>query len=134
MADDLTDADYERLLLFRTSLRRFLRWSQEQAAAVGMTAAHHQLVLAVRGHPDERGPTIGDVADYLQLRHHSAVGLVDRAANCGLVVRVEDPADSRVVRLELTPLARAQLTRLSAAHLEELSRLGARLAGIWTTR
>ena len=75
----LPDADYEDLLTLRTGLRRFLRWSEQQAEAAGLTPAQHQLLLTIRGHPDRRGPTVGEVADYLLLRHHSAVGLVDRA-------------------------------------------------------
>src|SRR5919108_2566777 len=58
------DADYQRLLEFRTGLRRFLHWSEEQAQAAGVSPAQHQLLLAIRGHADARGPTIGDVADY----------------------------------------------------------------------
>jgi DNA-binding MarR family transcriptional regulator len=81
----LDTADFERLLQLRTGLRRFLRWSEAQARAAGVTPAQHQLLLAVRGHPDPDGPTIGEVADYLVLRHHSAVGLVDRAVTAGLV-------------------------------------------------
>src|SRR5690349_18742362 len=98
----LTDAEYQRLLAFRTSLRRFLHWSEEQAEAAGLTAAHHQLLLAIRGHAGASGPTIGEVAESLLLRHHSAVGLVDRAVKAGLVERQEDAADRRVVRLRLT--------------------------------
>ena len=70
-----------RLLEFRTGLRRFLHWSEEQARAAGLTAAQHQLLLAVRGH--DGGPTIGEVAEQLLLRHHSAVELVDRAERPG---------------------------------------------------
>ena len=81
----LDHAEYERLLRFRTGLRRFLRWSAEQAARVGLTPAQHQLLLAVRGHPDPRGPTVGEVAGYLLLRHHSAVELIDRAQAAGLL-------------------------------------------------
>src|SRR5688572_20240479 len=102
MTRPLGDADYERLLEFRTGLRRFERWSQERAGEAGLTPAQHQLILAVRGHPGSRGPTIGDVADYLQLHHHSVVGLVDRATAAGLVQREHDPHDARVVRLALT--------------------------------
>src|SRR5512133_1292390 len=98
----IADADYERLLEFRTGLRRFLRWSEEQAQAAGVSPAQHQLLLAIRGHPDVRGPTIGDVAEYLLLRHHSAVELIDRAEGAGLVRRRQDRDDHRVVRLELT--------------------------------
>ena len=119
----LDDGDYEQLLAFRTALRRFLHWSSEQAASVGLTAQQHQLLLAVRGHPGPDAPTIGDIADHLLLRHHSAVELVDRAEKAGLVERLVDAGDRRVVRLVLTPAARRLLERLSRAHLEELSRL-----------
>jgi DNA-binding MarR family transcriptional regulator len=121
--DELTGSDYRRLLVFRTEIRRFLRWSEEQAEALGMTPGKHQLLLAVRGHDDERGPTVGDVAECLFLRHHSAVGLVDRAAEDGLVRRERDRDDHRVVRLRLTALGSRKLARLSRRHLEELDRL-----------
>jgi DNA-binding MarR family transcriptional regulator len=127
----LTDEDYQRLLEFRTGLRRFLRWSEDQAAAVGLTAAQHQLLLAIRGHPDPAGPTIGEVADALLLRHHSAVGLVDRAAAAGLVRRRPDGRDHRVVRLGLTARGSKLLARLSSAHLAELADLAARLQPPW---
>jgi DNA-binding MarR family transcriptional regulator len=127
----LGDTEYLRLLEFRTGLRRFLRWSRDQAAAVGLTPAQHQLLLAIRGHDDPRGPTIGEVADYLLLRHHSAVELVDRAARVGLVKRAPDPDDQRVVRLRLTPLGARRLERLAALHLEELGRLVPRMQAIW---
>src|SRR3954453_11724508 len=97
-----TDEDYRRLLELRTGLRRFLRWSERQAAAAGLTPAQHQLLLAVRGHPDPRGPTVGDVAGHLLLRHHSVVGLVDRATTAGLVERGPDSESLSVVRLHLT--------------------------------
>lgn len=126
----VTDADYENLLSLRTAWRRFERWSEQQARAAGLTPAQHQLLLAVKGHRNERGPTIGEVADYLLLRHHSAVGLVDRADAAGLVTRRRDADDHRVVRLRLTRKGAQRLERLSALHLEELKRLGPTLAGI----
>ncbi len=118
-----TDRDYRRLLEFRTELRRFLHWSEEQADAVGLTPAQHQLLLAVRGHDGRQGPTVGDVADSLLLQHHSAVGLVDRTEESGLVRRERDPDDQRVVRLRLTATGTRKLARLSRRHLEELNRL-----------
>ncbi len=127
MVRDLDDADYRRLLQFRIGLRRFLHWSEEQAEKAGLRPAQHQLLLAVRGHEGEQGPTIGDVAGYLLLRHHSAVGLVDRAVKAGLVERHEDAGDRRVVRLRLTPLGSGTLQQLSAAHLEEIQRLTPRI-------
>src|ERR1700685_4815675 len=94
------DADYEDLLALLTGLRRFGRWSEQQAEGAGLTPAQQQLLLAIRGHPDHRGPTVGEVADYLLLRHHSAVGLVDRAEEAGLVTRNRDEKDHRNVRLQ----------------------------------
>ena len=114
---------------FRDGLRRFLHWSEQQAKAAGLTGAQYQLLLAVRGHPD--APSVGDVADHLLLRHHSAVELVDRAERAGLVRRVPDASDQRVVRLELTPDGEASLAELAAAHLEELSRLRPSFEGLW---
>jgi len=127
----LTDADYEDLLTLRTGLRRFLRWSEQQAEEAGLTPAQHQLLLAIRGHSDPRGPTIGEVADYLLLRHHSAVGLIDRADAAGLVERVRDPEDHRIVRLQLTAHGTKRLEALSAQHLDELQRLARKLPGVW---
>jgi DNA-binding MarR family transcriptional regulator len=123
----LPDDAYARLLALRTGLRRFLHWSEQQAANAGLTPAQHQLLLAIRGHPDPRGPTIGDVAEYLLLRHHSAVGLVDRADSAGLVVRERDQDDHRVVRLHLTTDGCRRLEALSALHLQELERLSLEL-------
>ena len=128
-ARSLEDGDFERLLAFRDGLRRFVHWSDEQARSVGLTGAQHQLLLAVRGHGGE--PSIGDVAQHLMLRHHSAVELVDRAVAAGLVERMPDPDDHRVVRLRLTRAAAAKVEALSAAHLEELSRLGSRFTSLW---
>jgi len=116
--------DYETLLRFRTGLRRFLRWSEGQAREAGLTPAQHQLLLAVRGHPDHAGPTIGEVARYLVLRHHSTVGLVDRAQKAGLVERSPDAEDHRVVRVRLTADGEERIRRLSELHLAELQRLG----------
>jgi DNA-binding MarR family transcriptional regulator len=127
----LQDAGYEDLLALRTGLRRFLRWSEQQAETVGLTPAQHQLLVAVRGHPDRRGPTLGEVADYLLLRHHSAVGLVDRAVAAKLVKRVRDADDHRVVRLQLTAAGSKRLDALSESSLEELGRLGRSLPNTW---
>ena len=127
MNRDLTDDEYAELLGFRTALRRFLAWSEEQATALGITPAQHQLLLAIRGHPRGRkgagGPTIGDVAESLLLRHHSAVGLVDRAVAADLVERRADSEDQRIVRLRLTPLGARRLRQLAGLHLAELRRM-----------
>jgi DNA-binding MarR family transcriptional regulator len=131
MTPSPTDEDYRRLLELRTGLRRFLRWSEEHARAAGITPAQHQLLLAVRGHGDPRGPTVGDVATYLMLRHHSAVGLVDRAEKAGLIVRSQDPDNLSVVRLRLTDRGSRQLEDLSEQHLEELAHLAPTMHALW---
>ena len=120
---ELTRADYENLLTFRTSLRRFLHWSQAQAREVGLTPAQHQLLLAVKGHPGGPGPTVGDLAAYLLLRPHSTVELIDRAEAAGLVERWGDDGDGRITRIRLTADGEQRLNRLAAAHLDELQRL-----------
>jgi DNA-binding MarR family transcriptional regulator len=127
----LDDADFTRLLELRTGLRRFLRWSEQQAKAAGLTPAKHQLLLAVRGHPNPSGPTVGEVADYLFLRHHSAVGLIDRAVADGLVKRNADHGNKSVVRITLTPIATEKLDRLSEAHLDELAHLAPTMLALW---
>ena len=127
----LSQADFTRLLRLRTGLRRFLRWSEQQAKAAGLTSAKHQLLLAVRGHPDPSGPTVGEIADYLLLRHHSAVGLIDRAAADGLVKRNPDAVNRTVVRITLTSTGTEKLDRLSEAHLEELAHLAPTMRALW---
>lgn len=125
----LRDDDFRRLLAFRDGLRRFQHWSEEQAKAVGLTGTQHQLLLAIRGHGQT--PSIREVADHLLLRHHSTVELIDRAVGAGLVQRIDDPDDQRVVRLRLTEVGEARVADLAGAHLEELSRLRPRFDSLW---
>ena len=114
------DEDYREILALRDSLRKFLHWSEAQARRVGLTPAQHQLLLAVRGHPGGGLPTIGDIAAHLQVRHHSAVGLIDRAEARGLVERVPDSKDGRVVRIRVLPPGQQALEELTGYHLTEL--------------
>jgi DNA-binding MarR family transcriptional regulator len=104
-------------------LRQFEHWSAERAAEHALTASQHQLLLAIRGHADADGPTISQAAEYLLVRHHSAVELIDRSENIGLVQRVRDAEDHRVVRLRLSMAGEQILADLASAHLEELARL-----------
>jgi DNA-binding MarR family transcriptional regulator len=125
----LTDTDYRRLATFRHGLRRYLRWAEERAAEAGVTPVQHQLLLAIRARGRDAAPTVGELADELLLRHHSAVGLVDRAQAAGLVQRRVDSGDHRVVRVSLTEAGRRCLRRLVPLHVAELGRLGAQLQG-----
>ena len=115
--------DFRHLLAFRVSLRQFQHWSEQQARAAGLTHVQHQLLVAVKGHPGELPPSVGDLAAYLLLRHHSAVELVDRAEAAGLVQRSPDPQDARMVRVRLTRRGDQLVTDLTKAHLAELRKL-----------
>lgn len=118
-----SDKDYEHLLAFRTRLRRFDMWSRTAAEDHGLTHAQHQLLLAIRGHHGPGGPTIGDVAEVLLVKHHTVSELVDRTQAIGLIERVRDEEDNRRVRLVLTEHGQDLLHQLTAAHLDELRRL-----------
>jgi DNA-binding MarR family transcriptional regulator len=118
-----TREDFENNLRFRVTLRRFLRWSEGQAAAAGLTPAQHQLLVAIKGHPGPEPPAIRDVAEYLLLQSHSAVGLVDRAEAAGVVRRQQDDKDARVVRLYLTDKGDKLVENLTSAHLAKLYNL-----------
>lgn len=122
---DLTDAEYSLLLTFRTALRAFIAWSEQEAVKEGLTAQQHQLLLVVRAHKGDA--SVRDVADALRIRHHSAVGLIRRAEFVHLLERHRDPLDGRIVRLRLTPDASVLLERLSRAHLDELRRAASML-------
>lgn len=121
----LTQQDFERLLEFRVTLRRFQRWSEDQARAAGLTHVQHQLLVAIKGHRGDRPPAIGDLAGYLLLRPHSTVELVDRAEVAGLVERMPDAQDGRVVRVRLTGEGEETLQKLTRAHLDRLHELAA---------
>jgi DNA-binding MarR family transcriptional regulator len=119
----LEDEDYRRLLAFRTELRDFLRWSEQAAHDAGLTSSLHQLLLVVRGHPSVSGPTIGDAAEKLHIRHHSVVELAQRAENAGLLERVRDEIDHRRLHLRLTDRGEVALEALTSAHLARIETL-----------
>jgi len=121
--DQPTHDDYERLLEFRVALRRSQRWSEDHAQAAGMTHVQHQLLVAIKGHPGGKPPSMGDLAGYLLLRPHSTVELVDRAEAAGLVERVPDPGDGRIVRVRLTKAGDRILQQLTRTHLDRLHEL-----------
>ena len=124
------DVDYPQLLSIRTALRRFLRWSDDAAEAEGVAPAQYQLLVVVKGLSDEAAPSIGQVAEQLLLRHHSASELVHRAEGSGLVRTKPDPADHRLIRVALTARGEAVLAHLAPLHVEELARLAPLIAGL----
>ena len=125
-----TDRQYRQLLAFRTELRRFDTWSRGAAAEHGLTHAQHQLLLAVRGSASPGGPSIGEVAESLLVKPHTAGELADRMAGAGLVERQQDEHDHRKVHLRLTEEGERVLNALTNVHLEELQRLRTHLGEI----
>ena len=121
---DLPISDYQALGQFRYQIRRFLHFSEAAARNEGLEPQQHQLLLAIKALDKEDGPTVGDLAEYLMVRHHSAVGLVDRLAERNLVERVRGQEDRRQVRVRLTGDGENKLRRLSAMHREELRSSG----------
>lgn len=125
---DVSELSFRRLAEFRHRLRQFLHYSEEIARSEGIEPQQHQLLLAVKGLPEEMRPTISAIAQQLCLRHHSTVELVDRLADRGAVRRTHAIDDHREVLVELTPLGEALLHRLSGLHWKELRDSGPSLA------
>jgi DNA-binding MarR family transcriptional regulator len=115
---------FETLAAFRYALRRFIHFSDEAASAAGVTPQQYQALLAIKGFPGRDDVTVGDLAERLQLRHHSAVGLVDRLAAEELVVRTHAREDRRRVIVHLTERGEKILQRLASVHREQLRRIG----------
>ena len=128
----LTPADYRRLAEFRYVLRHFLIFSENAALAAGLSAQQHQALLAIKAAGAAMPVTAGLLAERLGIRHHSAVGLLDRLANKNLIRRQRNGKDRRQVLILLTPKAERLLARLSAAHQRELRRVAPLLRGLLT--
>jgi DNA-binding MarR family transcriptional regulator len=124
-SDALTKQDFEALARFRFGIRQYLRFSEETVRRHGVTPQQYQLMLALKGFPGRDWAVVRELAERLQLRHHSVVELVNRAQNQGLVRRSTDPDDARAVRVLLTAHGELLLGRLSALHRDELRRMDA---------
>src|SRR5512135_2981501 len=120
----LSKSQYEKLAEFRHALRQFLHFSEEAAHAAGITPQQHQALLAIKGFPGRDRVTVGELAERLQLRHHSAVGLIDRLVAEKLVARAASTADRRQVMIELTSRGEQVLAKLTSAHRAQLKRIG----------
>ena len=115
-------SDYAALAQFRYQIRSFLAFSEAAAAEQGLTPTQHQALLGIKGFVRPGPATVGDVAKFLLIRHHSAVELIDRIERLGLVSRVADREDARRVHLKLTKKGEQKLQALSRKNLEELRR------------
>ena len=120
----LTPADYESLAELRYQIRRFLHFSEQAARKAGLKPRQHQLMLTLKGLPVGTRPRIGELAERLQIQHHSAVELVNRLAGGGYVRRHRGGEDRREVLLSLTPKGEKILRELSLHHKAELRAQG----------
>ena len=119
----LEHSEFRALADFRYLIRRFLHFSENAARAEGLEPQQHQTLLAIRASGDPGGPTVGELAGQLLIRHHSAVGLLDRLEERGMVRRTRGAGDRREVRIRLTDAGARKLERLSGAHRAELANL-----------
>ena len=126
----LRKAEYETLAAFRYALRSFLSFSQEAAAGVGLTPQQHQALLAVKGFPGRDYVTNGELAEQLQIKHHSAVGLINRLEAQGLLAREQGHSDKRKVYVTLTRRGTQLLEQLTTAHQDELRQIASQLGSI----
>ncbi len=127
MKRSLPLAAFRSLAEFRHQIRRFLRYSEDAAREYGIEPQQHQLLLAIKGLPEGQLATIGELADRLQIRHHSAVELINRLATQGFVKRAVSSVDRREVLIHLTPSGERVLHALSVEHQTELTKTGPEL-------
>ena len=127
----VTQKEYEKLAAFRFNLRQFLRFSEVAARSVGLTSQQHQALLSIKGFPDGKTITIGQLADQLQVAHHTAVELVDRLMLQDLVLREASTVDRRQVHIKLTDRGVEILEALTWVHRDELRRLSRRLNSLF---
>lgn len=118
--DDLGPRQYRALAEMRYRIRSFLAFSEAAARAAGVEPQQHQLLLVLKGLKPSQKPTVRTVAQRLQIRHNSAVDLVKRSVERGLVERGTSNEDRREASLRITPAGERLLHRLSVAHRDEL--------------
>jgi DNA-binding MarR family transcriptional regulator len=120
--------DYHALARFRYQLRLFLAFRETAAQELGLTPRQHQALLGIKGFAGPGPASIGDLARFLLIRHHTAVELVNRMTKLGLLSRVADADDGRRVLVRLTKKGEQRLQALSSTHIEELRSVNRALA------
>jgi DNA-binding MarR family transcriptional regulator len=123
----LSPTAYRELAQFRFEIRRFLQFSENAARQYGLEPQQHQALLILKGLPEGTQPTIGELAARLFVKHHSAVGLVDRLEQAGLVTRKPSASDARQVLVILTRTGESVIRKLTVVHREELQESGPHL-------
>ena len=124
---EITLSQYQSLAEFRYQLRRFLHFSEQAARSVGLEPQQHQLLLTLKGLPQGRPATVSELAERLQIQHHSTVELIDRMVDRNLLERSRDENDQRRVIIHLTPYGEEVLRKLSLLHRTELRSSGPEL-------
>ena len=122
--------DFKAMAELRYQIRRFIRFSENVARQAGIEPQQHQLLLAVRGLPDDLKPTVGVLAERMQLQHHSTVELIDRLEERGFIIRLRATDDRRQVLIKLTATGEEFLSQLSLYHLQEWQSAGPKLVKV----
>ncbi len=124
---EISLSQYQSLAEFRYQLRRFLHFSEQAARSVGLEPQQHQLLLALKGLPEGRTATVSELAERLQIQHHSTVELINRMVEKNFLERSRDESDQRKVIIHLTPRGEEVLRNLSLLHSTELRSSGPEL-------
>jgi DNA-binding MarR family transcriptional regulator len=119
----LSQRQFAAIAAFRYELRRFLAFSEAEAARMGLPAQQHQALLTIAGHTGSEPPSVGTLAEQLMVAPHTAAELVARMIDAALLIKTPSSQDRRRMELALTPKAKAMLDQLTAAHLDELKTL-----------
>lgn len=130
MAKSINSSDFKAMAELRYQIRRYLRFSENAARQAGIEPQQHQLLLAIRGLPDHLKPTVGVLAERMQLQHHSTVELIDRLVDRDLLCRLRATDDRRQVLVKLTRDGEEFLKTLSLCHLQELQSAGPKFVKI----
>lgn len=123
----ITKSEYETLAAFRHALRLFLHFSEEAALKAGLEPQQHQAMLAIKGFPGRDHVTVGELAERLRIRQHSATGLTNRLVAKGFIVRKKDASDHRQVYVTLTARGERVLAKLSVLHKKQLRHAGPKI-------
>jgi DNA-binding MarR family transcriptional regulator len=123
-ARPLRQTEYNALAEFRYQIRRFLRHMEDEVRAEGLNPQQYQVLLAIKGLPEDRTATVGVIAERMQVNHNSMVELLDRCEQRNLLRRSRSRSDRRQVVLEITPEGDEFLCKLARAARKELSSVG----------
>jgi len=112
--------DYDALAAFRYAMRKFLRFSKDALAAARLTTEQYEALLAIKTRSNSTGITVGELSERLQVKHHTAVSLLDKLVARRLVVRQRASKDRRQVHIKLMPRGSSVLARMAALHRREI--------------